>query len=342
MSLNNNVEQSNKVTPDHAIARDNTLAGAEIGGFAERLNVTPFAELTESDRVVSNVLRKLLEEERHREQPSQLEQELSPALAATIKELAEEKVKPTMNADFHSWQHAQAVAERFSRYLGEAGFSPVVQTLGELAGIFHDAGHPGFRYREDAQDVSYPELSNEEYAAVLAVETLEPYLNTAQLKWLHDAILATSFGQRLGNDPVANQLLTDRPHLIRPYKPETLEQHLMHFADINSTDVEAGFESFVRAGLDLAKEVGQGNAPMPASVAQYESYLASQGQFLKYIEFLGKELASQVSQEASERISGRLADVKQRLDILKNGFEGRDAILVMDIASSVFRAPLVQ
>lgn len=300
------------------------------------LEVTPFSNLSNPRDSVSNVLRALVERDAKASTPVSIEQEIPEY--EKILALAKGLVESTMRADYHDWSHAQAVASRFGRYLAASGASETVQKLGELAGIFHDADHPGFRYREDAASASHRELTNEEYAATLAVETLSPFLNSAQLQWIHDVILATSFGQRKGGDPVVNQLLDQRPHLVRPYAPGTIDEKLIHFADVNSTDSETGFEDFVRGGFKLKKEMSQGSYEAPKSTTEFQAHLTRESGFLKYISYLMNEIQDRLEPEVRARTAARLEDAQTRMAQLIENFEGKDAIAVMQIAFDVLRS----
>lgn len=321
-------------------AKDGNLADARApqhGGGVE-IAATPLADLPDSTLPVSNVLRQRLEKEGLSCQPS-LDLPLRGEFSA-IAEHVRQVVAPTMAAEFHSFEHAVTVAERFGRYLREANFPETIARLGELAGLLHDADHPGVRYREDAPGVGYPRLSNEEVAATLAVETLEPYLSTPQLHWVYKTILATSFGQRIGKDPSTNVILEERPHLIRPYVPESLEQKLMHFADVNSTDGTTPFESFVAGGLRLKLETSKAPTNVSSNSEALRQHLVNESFFLKYIKHLADDVGPSLNPEARERINARSNEVEQRLTAVCNRFEGPDAELVKAIAADVFDRPI--
>jgi hypothetical protein len=215
---------------------------------------------------------------------------------------------------YHDAAHSRAVAERFRRYLAAAGAGEALQKVGFLAGLLYDAGHPGERYREDAPDVDHPELSNEEYAAALAVERLQAVLNTSQLAWIYGVIAATSFGQKPGKDPAVNAVLKAREHLVRPYGPVTPHQLLLHFADINSTGGSAGFEEFMARGAKLRREMARG-AQLTWHWSDRLGYARSQAGFLSYIMMIAENAVRHFSESGfAESVIRDLAVVKERVE----------------------------
>lgn len=240
----------------------------------------------------------------------------------------------TLSAEYHDAEHVLAVEERIARYLAAAGFSATVVQLGRLAALFHDAGHPGTRYREDTVGVSHPELSNEEYAAALAVEELMSHLNATQLLWIYGMITATSFGQKRGGDPVTNAVLDARPHLVRAYGPVTLPQKLLHFADVNGTDTDDAFGAYMSGGLKLAVEMNGGTPPIWDG-EKLSGFAKSQLGFLRYIKFQFGEVRSAFVDEATkERCETRLNEMDARTQALIGVATSDDLARVKSIATA--------
>lgn len=263
---------------------------------------------------VSDELRRRLQQDRLSD--ADLEAPIQ-GFTALCEAIDESQVEP-LTASYHGPKHARAVARRFRRVIKAAGGSETSQQLATLAGLLHDAGHPGKRYREEREGVQHPELSNEEYAGALAVQLLAGHLNTTQLAWIYSAILATSFGQRVGRDPAVNAVLAAKPHLERPYLPVSPHEVLLHFADVNALLDEQGVDEYMSGGLALAREMSE-VSKLDWQLEDLTRFVSGQQGFLEYIAFQAAAVKPMlVEVEFHEEMMSTIDEARRTLKTMKN------------------------
>jgi hypothetical protein len=159
---------------------------------------------------------------------------------------------------YHHMGHYFAVEERAERLSKEAYLSTRETFLLRIAALCHDLAHCGSTYRQIRSLADYPELSNEEYAALLADEVLQGVVCIEDRIAIQDLILATSFGQLDSSGlPLAK--------LWRPYAAKTHLERLLVFADVNG--LEHSLTRFIEDFLDVALEGSYLDKAMQAEFA---------------------------------------------------------------------------
>ena len=151
-----------------------------------------------------------------------------------------------------------------------------------------------------------PDLSNEEYAALVAVNESESLYNAEQLAELRQLILATSFGQA---DP---QFM-----YYRPYKPETLSEKLLCLADIGG--FINGFHPWATESLLVLQEADLNGLPK-----DFETWQEGRRGFVKYIRTKLDDLSPKFTPEyygkLVKQLDAVLLGVNTELQMYRNQF----------------------
>lgn len=174
---------------------------------------------------------------------------------------------------YHNAVHVQRVIERVNLLAQAAALDPREAQLLELGAAFHDLGHSGCTYRQLVPGAPRSDLSNEEYAAIRADEQLAGCLCPAQRLTVQGLILATSFGQA---DPEGIPAEI-REVAYRPYRPVTLGERMLAFADVSNA--LGSFATFDSESAAMAEE--QGVRSLPATI---DGYFRRQLSFLEYVQ----------------------------------------------------------
>ncbi len=187
-------------------------------------------------------------------------------------------------------------------YAREARLSPVDAQLLELAALYHDDQHAGATYRQLVRYVIGPRHSNEELAAIQAIDETKDLLSAAQSNILRDAILATSFGQnQIDKLPAEHVEL-----LYRPYKPVTQIEKLLAFADVSN--YRYGLVPFLQDNLSLIKESGADGIP-----ETFADFIKTRFGLLGYVESKLNDVAEYFRLEFYNQLTGQLDCVRQEL-----------------------------
>ena len=200
---------------------------------------------------------------------------------------------------YHKAGHTREVLERVTE-LAVHVVPPLVDSQAVIlkeAALFHDYGHCGQTIRQTcSRDVPRRDLSNEEYAAEIAVERFRDVYDDWYLTELRSLILATSFGQ-------ANPQF----QFYRPYKPETLLQKLLALADIGG--FVNGFKAWVEESLRVLQEADMSGLP-----ADFESWQKGRRGFVGYIRSKLQELEPNLDPAYYRQLTTKLNEVARGVD----------------------------
>lgn len=196
---------------------------------------------------------------------------------------------------YHNRTHTEEVEQRFLKFAAYANLLPAEVQLGGLRALLHDYGHAGRTIRQEApEQVIRKDISNEEFAGVMADELLASHLEKDEITYVQVGILGTSFGQTQG------------PH-ARPYKPLSAPDKLLAFADI--AGFSKGFDSWMSESMNVLRETNPANLP-----ADFETLIKGRNGFLQYIETKLGEIKSVIGQENVDILQGKLNKVKAGLN----------------------------
>lgn len=236
-------------------------------------------------------------------------QEQSPKIIGEVFGRVRQKLEQRLERlthPYHNKQHCQEVMQATEELLDNLNdpeiFSEKQKMFLVESALRHDDGHSGHTFRQEVAD---GDLSNEEYAVKLLKEDLEGQLDAKSLKFMEDAILATSVGQ---SD--ISKLPEGKDHLYRPYKPETDQQKLLAFADISG--FRKGWEIWLAESLNFTEESHQNASDIEAWIAGEEGFVNFYATpMLQSIEHL-------IRPAYFEQLKGSLDITRQKLGSLKD------------------------
>lgn len=185
-----------------------------------------------------------------------------------IKENILEKIA-ALNLPYHNEKHTLKVLARVQTLAEVIGLDESEIRLLSLAALFHDYGHSGNSYRQATQ-ADKNNLSNEEYAALIADEHLLLYLNVRERLVLQGLVLSTSFDQKSLED-VPNSSYQ------RDYEPHTKLEKILAFADVFHMDCP--FDEWITEGFSVIPEMSPEKRPV-----DMDSYIKKTSGFLGYVQ----------------------------------------------------------
>lgn len=186
---------------------------------------------------------------------------------------------------YHNHHHTFAVEDRFVFLSQFANLTENEIQQGRFIGLFHDYGHPGKTIRQTvSKDIPRKDLSNEEYASVVADEKLSSFgLRDDEITFVQNGILGTTFGQMQGE-------------YARPYKPLGKVGKLIALADVGGF-LHQTYDERIQESLNVLRE----GSVVPEN---FTGFIAGEIGFLKYIrmrvndveEYIGSEKAGEFIQ----------------------------------------------
>lgn len=179
---------------------------------------------------------------------------------------------------YHNHHHTFAVEDRFVFLSQFANLTENEIQQGRFIGLFHDYGHPGKTIRQTVtEDIPRKDLSNEEYACVVADEILSFYdLRDDEITFVQSGILGTTFGQMQGE-------------YARPYKPLGKVGKLIALADVGGF-LHQTYDERIQESLNVLREAN--TAP-----ESFEAFIAGEVGFLKFIRMRVKDVEEYIGSE---------------------------------------------
>jgi hypothetical protein len=217
------------------------------------------------------------------------------SLVPVLRDIAEQCPFP-----YHNICHTTGVIKRVRDIIKKVE-SPLPERTADMliyAAAYHDYGHCGQTVRQTCtRDVPAKDVSNEEYAARVAVEQLKDVFEPHELAEVANIILATSFGQ--SNPSFA---------YYRTYKPITLPEKILAFADI--AGYVNGFEMWIEENFFVLLESSLENLP-----PDFESWQKGRLGFIDYMRSKLAELRSSLSVAYFDNLSSKLYRIQTELTI---------------------------
>ena len=210
---------------------------------------------------------------------------------------------------YHNVRHIERVLAR-ARELAAAAhlnFEDKITLL--ISAAYHDYGHAGATHRRLVDGVVHADLSNEEYAAMCADKDLDGVVPPRLRLAVQGAILATSFGQ-LERDGLP------APDLHRPYRPHTVVEKLLAFADISN--FIGGFEEFVGDNIAVMEE---GGVDIPEN---FTEFLSTRLGFLSYARARLAEVVPLLPAALGEKLQAAFGGIERQIRELQESPQ-RDA-----------------
>jgi hypothetical protein len=227
---------------------------------------------------------------------------LSPETVATLQSGAIAAMEGAPHP-YHNAVHVRRVLERVRELSRVASLSPLDTQLLELGAAFHDFGHAGNTYRQLVPSAPRNDLSNEEFAALAADEAVATYLAPCQRRALQGLILATSFGQ---GDPEGIPAAI-RATAYRPYRPVTVLEKLLAFADVSNALVSV--EMFDGESAAVAAEGGL--AALPGSM---DEYFRRQLSFLQFVRARLEAIAASLGCSSAAHFEAEIAAAERFIE----------------------------
>lgn len=230
-----------------------------------------------------------------------------------------EEIRTQCPHPYHNMRHTFEVVERI-RELTTQVTPPLLTEEVDLliwAATFHDYGHCGQTIRQMCErEVPRRDLSNEEYAATVAVELLHSVYNGEQLAKLRNLILATSFGQT-----------NPQFQYYRPYGPETLLEKLLALADIGG--FVNGLEAWVEESVRVLQESDISDFP-----TDFESWLKNRQGFVEYVRGTLQKLEHHLKPTYYRQLTEQIDEIALGVENGLKGYRSRfDCIRVDRIAT---------
>ena len=227
---------------------------------------------------------------------------------------------------YHNVEHTRTVLGRVEKLASQSSLDASQTRMVQLAALFHDYGHAGQTFRQEVIGVDRSDLSNEEYAAIIADEMLGEYLSVPQRVQLQGLILATTFGQQ-------NAAAIPDASYLRDYTPTTSLEKLLSFADINS--LEDSMSDWMRENFAVLEE----SATIPITQS-FDDYLEGRLKFLDYMKSKLESVESMLTEEyrnvLAEALEARveaLNDYLSKESVEKQGYRQQYSNLLQKVNS---------
>ncbi len=205
---------------------------------------------------------------------------------------------------YHNSQHIELVLKTIDTIIQNLSekISQREATLLRLAALYHDFGHPGKTIRSTVnRDIPRKDLSNEEYAALIADQDLQNHLTAKERLDLQGLILATTFGQA-----------------EKPYKPTTKLERLLAFADIGNF-IE-GFDAWLINNRDVIKETDPEKRPK-----NMIEFIKTRLAFIKHVEEKLVDIKEFLDPRFFDQLRSMLVPIKTQLadvHLMKTKYQG--------------------
>ena len=243
------------------------------------------------------------------------EKTINPGDLIAVEQIVRAELKRLGNP-YHGWSHTQQVRQRAAFLAEMAGLADQERVLLDLAALFHDFDHCGSTHRQLVKTAVRNDMSNEEFAALQADLYLGDYLGVRQRLQLQGLILSTSAGQA----DAAGLPEIEGACLLRPYRPCTVLEKLLTFADIGRFIL--GVDAHMEGALLLLRE----NGCAPSS---FDEWLSVETEFVKYVQGRWDELQGLLSQGGKRMIQSAMDNLTRHFGRLaQSGSAERDALEV--------------
>lgn len=186
-----------------------------------------------------------------------IETDVTASIAATRSQLKSRLAD--LDHQYHNEEHCEEVADRTKEFVDNLS-DPTILTDREKellveAALRHDDAHAGQNYRQLVPNIEGAGMSNEEWSALLAIDDMKDKLGRADIEFIENHILATTFGQGTAliekTFPDSSEL---QEKLKRKYTPSKPSEKLLALADVGA--FRNGWDKWLKTSLNLTKETG--------------------------------------------------------------------------------------